>query len=547
MRAVSPGCPSASRLVSPRRHNTEHENRCVRRAVGRTTSAASSAPRCSRPTRSPTSLRTSTRCPPRPGASLRTPEPSALPASRRACFRRKARRVAPLLMRAGGGQASLHTDGALNVGLCVLHSAEMLSGGFNWIFFGFVIDLLLEAKPALLSYIDDARIVGWINMVPNDVIYLVRRPPPAQPYIAGKVLGFRCAAVGGMECEAEWGCALVGWGGVGRTGETRRAAAGSRGARPPGGRRWPRCACCWAVSSSSRSSGSSSCLSPPSRSHTHTKSPLQVRADGARESVSCGGALGQSSSAARRRRETMRASSGGFRNSSRVECDARCAPATASARRSEREARARTAAARRGFLAPAPGSRGPARREQGRIPRRRRLSRRGAALRSDRGPARSARGWAPRGGRGPLEATSLTALLPRCWGGRVGGGGVADRDRQAGRHGVLLQEVRVPGAGGVPRLRRHHERPPRQQAPRVAAPASFPRSPRRRRRACRRGACVLAVLCCRQGSAGQAAVIDASVGCPHPPTRPPARRPVCLGSSPMMRRACHGPRVGGWM
>jgi len=70
-------------------------------------------------------------------------------------------------------KASLHTDGALNVGLCVLHSAEMLSGGFNWIFFGFVIDLLLEAKPALLSYIDDARIVGWINMVPNDVIYLV--------------------------------------------------------------------------------------------------------------------------------------------------------------------------------------------------------------------------------------------------------------------------------------------------------------------------------------------------------------------------------------
>lgn len=43
----------------------------------------------------------------------------------------------------------------------------------------------------------------------------------------------------------------------------------------------------------------------------------------------------------------------------------------------------------------------------------------------------------------------------------------ADRDREAGRHGHLLQEVRVPGARGVPRLRRHHERPPRQPPPRV--------------------------------------------------------------------------------
>ena len=82
-------------------------------------------------------------------------------------------------------QASLHTDGSLNLGLCVLHSAEMLRGAFNWIFAGFVIDIVLEWKPALLSFIDDQRILGWINMVPNDVIYLVRplpplrRPPPA--------------------------------------------------------------------------------------------------------------------------------------------------------------------------------------------------------------------------------------------------------------------------------------------------------------------------------------------------------------------------------
>jgi len=70
-------------------------------------------------------------------------------------------------------KASLHTDGSLNLGLCVMHSADLLAGGFNWIFLGFVIDIVLEAKPAILSYIQDPRIVGWINMVPNDVIFLV--------------------------------------------------------------------------------------------------------------------------------------------------------------------------------------------------------------------------------------------------------------------------------------------------------------------------------------------------------------------------------------
>ena len=70
-------------------------------------------------------------------------------------------------------QASLHTDGSLNLGICVLHSAEMLRGGFNWIFAGFIVDLVLEWKPAFLSYIQDQRLIGWINMVPNDVIYLV--------------------------------------------------------------------------------------------------------------------------------------------------------------------------------------------------------------------------------------------------------------------------------------------------------------------------------------------------------------------------------------
>jgi len=70
-------------------------------------------------------------------------------------------------------RASLFTDGSLNLGICLLHSAEMLRGGFNWIFTGFVIDLILEWKPALLSFIDDERLLGWINMVPNDVIYLL--------------------------------------------------------------------------------------------------------------------------------------------------------------------------------------------------------------------------------------------------------------------------------------------------------------------------------------------------------------------------------------
>jgi len=70
-------------------------------------------------------------------------------------------------------KASLHTDGSLNLGCCVLHSAEMLRGGFNWIFAGFVIDIVLEWKPAFLTYIQDERLLGWINMVPNDVIYLI--------------------------------------------------------------------------------------------------------------------------------------------------------------------------------------------------------------------------------------------------------------------------------------------------------------------------------------------------------------------------------------
>ena len=38
----------------------------------------------------------------------------------------------------------------------------------------------------------------------------------------------------------------------------------------------------------------------------------------------------------------------------------------------------------------------------------------------------------------------------------------ADRVREAGRHLLLLQKVRVPGARGLPCLRRHHARPLRR-------------------------------------------------------------------------------------
>jgi hypothetical protein len=74
-------------------------------------------------------------------------------------------------------QASLFTDGSLNLGICVLHSAEMLRGGFNWIFAGFIVDLILEWKPAFMSFITDERLIGWINMVPNDVIQMVQHKP----------------------------------------------------------------------------------------------------------------------------------------------------------------------------------------------------------------------------------------------------------------------------------------------------------------------------------------------------------------------------------
>lgn len=70
-------------------------------------------------------------------------------------------------------KASLYTDGSLNLGLYTLHSFDMLRGGFNWIFFGLIIDVVLEWKPTWITMLGDARLEGWINMVPDDVIFMV--------------------------------------------------------------------------------------------------------------------------------------------------------------------------------------------------------------------------------------------------------------------------------------------------------------------------------------------------------------------------------------
>ena len=85
-------------------------------------------------------------------------------------------------------KANLNTDGALNVGLCTLHSAEMLSGGFNWIFFGFVIDLVLEWKPTFMNAITYAVCVyvcvslSQPTLV-NAITDAVTHPPSCSPSV----------------------------------------------------------------------------------------------------------------------------------------------------------------------------------------------------------------------------------------------------------------------------------------------------------------------------------------------------------------------------
>ena len=49
----------------------------------------------------------------------------------------------------------------------------MLRGGFNWIFFGLIIDIILEWKPTWIVMLGDARLEGWINMVPDDVVFMI--------------------------------------------------------------------------------------------------------------------------------------------------------------------------------------------------------------------------------------------------------------------------------------------------------------------------------------------------------------------------------------
>ncbi len=55
-------------------------------------------------------------------------------------------------------KAALFTDGSLNLGVTVLHSFDMLRGGFNWIFFGLLVDIILEWKPTWMKLLGDARL-----------------------------------------------------------------------------------------------------------------------------------------------------------------------------------------------------------------------------------------------------------------------------------------------------------------------------------------------------------------------------------------------------
>jgi len=111
-------------------------------------------------------------------------------------------------------KANLNTDGCLNLGICTLHSSEMLSGGFNWIALGWIIDLILEWKPDLMNAITDERLKGWINMVPDDVIYVLLRPcalrdlplprPSLLPHVPAELAhGGDGQAGGGKELHAE--------------------------------------------------------------------------------------------------------------------------------------------------------------------------------------------------------------------------------------------------------------------------------------------------------------------------------------------------------
>jgi len=56
-------------------------------------------------------------------------------------------------------------DGSLPLGMCTLHSDDMLKGGFNCFMLGLALDVLLEWRHELEELVQDQRLLGWLRMV----------------------------------------------------------------------------------------------------------------------------------------------------------------------------------------------------------------------------------------------------------------------------------------------------------------------------------------------------------------------------------------------
>ena len=56
-------------------------------------------------------------------------------------------------------------DGSLPLGMCTLHSDDMLKGGFNCLMLGLALDVLLEWRHELEELVQDRRLLGWLRMV----------------------------------------------------------------------------------------------------------------------------------------------------------------------------------------------------------------------------------------------------------------------------------------------------------------------------------------------------------------------------------------------
>lgn len=69
-------------------------------------------------------------------------------------------------------KVSLHTDGSLPLGLVTLHSNDMLKGGFQLICLGFLIDVILEWRSEVQSLISDPRLLQWVQLVPDDMVFM---------------------------------------------------------------------------------------------------------------------------------------------------------------------------------------------------------------------------------------------------------------------------------------------------------------------------------------------------------------------------------------